>query len=100
MEAVQVADDAVARWQQWWQQRWLDCAGDDLGRLARGQGFVLTSAQAAGWFEDPKNALRHGDYVQLAAMLFDEPGVFDWLPSRAPAVRPPPHCGRHLTKVL
>ena len=68
--------------------------------LARAKARGVTSTQAEGWFEDPKNALRHGDYVQLAAMLFDEPGVFDWLPSRAPAVRPLPHCGRHLTKVL
>jgi hypothetical protein len=68
--------------------------------LARAKARGVTSAQAAGWFEDAKNPLKHGDYVQLAAMLFDEQEVFDWLPSKAPAVRPPPHCGMHLTKAL
>ena len=68
--------------------------------LARAKARGVTSTQAAGWFEDPKNALNHGDYVQLAAMLFDEQGVFDWLPSQAPSARPPAHCGTHLTKAL
>jgi hypothetical protein len=45
--------------------------------LARAKAPGVTSVQAAGWFEDPKKPLRHGDYVQLGAMLFDEQGVFE-----------------------
>jgi very-short-patch-repair endonuclease len=36
---------AAALWRAWWEHRWVDAADDPCARLARTQGFVLTTAQ-------------------------------------------------------
>jgi hypothetical protein len=53
----------VASWQAWWRERWTECGTDATGRAARGQGFVLTSAQLAelGWQRhDLRREVRRG----------------------------------------
>ena len=47
-------DGTAARWTRWWLGRWHELDTDPAGRLARDQGFVLTTAQ---W-----RALGHADH--------------------------------------
>jgi very-short-patch-repair endonuclease len=53
----------AARWQAWWKCRWQDAAEAAPARLARDQGFVLTTAQArsCGWTaNDLRREVRRG----------------------------------------
>jgi very-short-patch-repair endonuclease len=54
-------------WSKWWHDRWLDGGQTSLGRMAREQGFVLTTAQArrCGLTTiDVRRAVRRGRLTQ------------------------------------
>lgn len=53
------------QWQNWWQQHWVDLGGTTVGRTARAQGFVLTSAQAgAGSPAYLRRQVRSGAWIR------------------------------------
>lgn len=58
-----VVPGPVAQWQAWWRERWHTADRDRAGLIARGQGFVITTAQlrALGWAEhDLRREVRRG----------------------------------------
>lgn len=56
----------ITAWVRWWRNRWQDCESDPLANLARGQGFVLTTAQAVSLGSTPSDIRREKRRGRLA----------------------------------